>query len=386
MSIRPRLLMVIDEDMYFCKHRLDLARAAREAGYEVLVATLVQHHGKQIEEEGFKLLPIRLRRGMQPPLHELASLIELIRLYRRERPDIVHHIALKQVLFASIAARVVGVPAMANAITGLGYLFHSNTRRAGLLRSAITPVLRWALGHPRSAVIFENGEDCDDLVMAKIIKKSQGVVIRGAGVNVSHFHPTPEPGGDAVVVLPARMLWDKGVGEFIEAARLLRQNGLRARCVLVGGIDKESPSCISEGQLRSWAEEGVVEWWGHREDMADVYASSRIVVLPSYAEGLPMVLLEGAACARPLIATRVRGCQDIVRDGENGLLVPVKDPQLLAEAIIKLLNDKILRERMGARGREIVVNEFSAARIAGETIGLYRRLLEHDRTVGQTHM
>ena len=385
MSIRPRLLMVIDEDMYFCKHRLDLARAAREAGYEVLVATLVQHHGKQIEEEGFKLLPIQLRRGMQPPLHEVASLIELIRLYRRERPDIVHHIALKQVLFASIAARIVGVPTMANAITGLGYLFHSDARRAGRLRAVITPVLRWALAHPRSAVIFENGDDREDVVRAGIIKRSQAVVIRGAGVNISNFRPTPEPEGETVVVLPARMLWDKGVGEFVEAAKLLRQSGSRARCVLVGGIDKESPSCISEGQLQRWADEGIVEWWGHREDMADVYASSHIVVLPSYAEGLPMVLLEGAACARPLVATRVRGCQEIVRDRENGLLVPVKDPQLLAEAITKLLNDKILRERLGARGREIVMKEFSAQRIAGETIGLYRRLLEHHRTVAQAH-
>jgi glycosyltransferase involved in cell wall biosynthesis len=264
---------------------------------------------------------------------------------------------------------------MANAITGLGYLFHSHTRRAGLLRSVITPVLKWALGHPHSAVIFENGEDCDDLVTAKIIKKSQGVVIRGAGVNVSHFHPTPEPDGEAVVILPARMLWDKGVGEFVEAAKLLRKRSFRARCVLVGGIDKESPSCISEEQLRRWVDEGSIEWWGHREDMANIYASCHVVVLPSYAEGLPMVLLEAAASARPLIATRVRGCQDIVRDGDNGLLVPVKDPHQLAEAIIKLLHDGTLRKKMGMQGRAIVIEEFGSDRIADETIALYDRLL-----------
>jgi glycosyltransferase involved in cell wall biosynthesis len=374
MSSTPRLLFVVDEDLYFCKHRMDLARAARQAGYEVLVATLVQQHAKQIEDEGFKLLPIRLRRGVQPPFQELASLIELIRLYRRERPDIVHHVSLKQVLFGSIAARITRVPAMVNAITGLGYLFHSEARRARRLRSVITPVLRWTLAHPRSSVIFENGDDCEDVIRAGLVKRSRSVVIRGAGVNISEFSPSSEPRGDLIVILAARMLWDKGVGEFVDAARLLKARGLRARCVLVGMVDKESPSAIAEEQLRRWEAEGIVEWLGHREDMADVYTSSHIVVLPSYAEGLPMVLLEAAACARPLIATRVRGCREIVRDGENGLLVPVKDAHALAQAIMVLLNEGALRERMGTRSREIAVTEFGSERIAGETIAVYRRL------------
>jgi len=383
--MKPRLLFVIDEDLYFCKHRLDLARAARDAGFEVLVSTFVQHHGKQIEEEGFKLFPIRLRRGLQSPLHDLASLIELIRLYRREQPDIVHHVALKQVLFGAIAARLVRVPTMANAITGLGFLFHSETTRARLILSVIRPVLQWALAHPRSTVILENGDDCEDLIHAGIIKRSRAVVIHGAGVNVSQFRPSPEPDGVPVVLLASRMLWDKGVGEFVQAARLLKGNGIRSRCVLVGMVDKESPSTIPEKQLLQWEEEGVIEWWGHRDDMADVFASSHIVVLPSYAEGLPMVLLEGAACARPLIATRVRGCQEIVRNGENGLLVPPQNSHLLAQAIITLLHDKPLRDKMGARGREIVMHEFRAERIAGETIAVYRQLLGNGRGASPAH-
>jgi hypothetical protein len=192
---------------------------------------------------------------------------------------------------------------------------------------------------------------------------------------VSEFFPTPEPSGVPVVVLPSRMLWSKGVAEFVQAARLVKANGVQARCVLVGTVDKKNPSTITEAQLRCWEDEGVVEWWGHCDDMARVFAASHAVVLPSYGEGLPKSLLEGAACARPLIATRVRGCQEIVRDGENGLLVPPRDAQKLADAIMTLLHNKAMRERMGARGREIVMKEFRAELITEATVAVYRRLL-----------
>jgi glycosyltransferase involved in cell wall biosynthesis len=373
---KPRLLFLIDEDRDFCTHRLDLGRAAREAGFEVLVATHVQRHAKQIEEEGFKLVPIKLRRGVQSPLRDLAALIELIRLYRREKPEIIHHVALKQVVFGGIAARIVRAPAVVNAITGLGYLVQSEGLRPRLIRSAIKPALRWVLASPRSAVILQNDCDCEELVQAGMVKRSQVVVIRGAGVNVSVFCPSPEPNGVPVVVLAARMLRTKGIGEFVQAARLVKSNGIQVRCVLAGTVDKENPATLSEEELRRWEEDGVVEWWGQVDDMAGVFAQSQVVVLPTYyGEGLPKVLLEAAACGRPLVATRVRGCQEIVRDGENGLLVPPKDPEALALAIVTLLRDSALRSRMGACGRDIVVKEFSAERIAGETIAVYGQLL-----------
>lgn len=385
MSLQPRLLYVIDEDRDFCSHRLDLARAARDGGFEVLVATHVQHHAKQIKDEGFQLLPIRLRRGVQAPLQDMAALVELIRMYRREKPDIIHHVALKQVLFGAIAARIVRAPAIVNAITGLGYMFSPGSSHRARLRSLITPPLRWALAHPRSAVILQNHDDCEDLVRGRIVKKSQVVIIRGAGVNVSQFRPSPEPDGVPVMILASRMLLDKGVEEFVQAARMLKGKQVPARCVLVGMVDKENPSAITEAQLRQWEEEGAIEWWGHRDDMANVFASSHAVVLPSYGEGLPKVLLEAASCARPLIATHVRGCVEIVRDGENGLLVPLKDPQALAQAMMALIHNKTLRIRMGARGRNIVVNEFTAEQIARETIHVYRGLLGRERPVSPPH-
>jgi glycosyltransferase involved in cell wall biosynthesis len=374
--MKPRLLFLIDEDRDFCSHRFDLARAAQDDGFEVLVATHVQHHGKQIEDEGFKLFPTQLRRGLQSPLHDLSSLIELVRLYRREQPDIVYHVALKQVLFGAIAARIVQVPAMVSAVTGLGYMFCTEARRTRLLRAVIKPALRGALAHPRSMVIFQNDEDCEDFVRAGVVSRSGAVIIRGVGVNVSQFCPSPEPDGVPVVVLASRMLRDKGVGEFVEAARLLKGKGIKARCVLVGMVDNENPSSFTETDLRRWESEGAVEWWGHRDDMADVFASCHVVVLPSYSEGFPKVLLEAAACARPLIATNVRGCREIVRDGENGLLVPSKDPQALAHAVLRLVQDKALRRKMGERGRDIVMNEFRAGQIAAQTIAVCHGLLE----------
>jgi lipopolysaccharide/colanic/teichoic acid biosynthesis glycosyltransferase/glycosyltransferase involved in cell wall biosynthesis len=375
-GMKPRLLFVIDEDRDFCTHRLDLGRAAREAGFEVLVATHVQRHAKQIEEEGFKLFPMKLRRGVQSPFRDLAALIEFIRLYRREKPDVIHHVGLKQVVFGGIAARIVRAPAVVNAITGLGYLVQSEGWLPRLIRSAIMPALRWVLAYGRSAVILQNESDCDELVQSRMVKRSRVVVIRGAGVNVSQFCPSPEPNGVPVVVLASRMLWTKGVGEFVQAAQLLKSNGIHVRCVLAGAVDKENPGTISETQLRRWAEDGVVEWWGQVDDMAGVFEQAQVVVLPTYyGEGLPKVLLEAAACGKPLITTRVRGCTDIVRDGENGLLVAPKDHEALAQAVTTLIQSKALRDRMGARGRDIVMSEFTIEQVAAETIAVYRGLL-----------
>ncbi len=377
-----KMLFVVDEDCYFWWHRLDLARAAREAGFEVAVATRVQAHGRAIEQEGFRLIPLRLRRGLQSPVRDALALIELIRLYRRERPEILHHFSLKPVLFGSLAARLCRMPAMVNTITGLGYLFHANGGRRSLLRTAITPVLRWALGLSCSAVIFENHDDCGDLVEAGIVRPSHAVVIRGAGVNGVQFAPSPEPTArEPIVFLPARMVWDKGIGEFVDAAKLLKASGVRARFVLAGGMDPENPTAIPLPLLQQWQNEGIVEWWGHREDMPSVLAMVHIVVLPSYHEGLPKSLMEAAACGRPIVATDIRGCREIVQDGKNGFLVPVKNAEALADRIAQLLSDGALRTRMGMKGRELVEREFRIERIASETIAVYRRLLTQSASI-----
>jgi glycosyltransferase involved in cell wall biosynthesis len=377
---RPKVLFLITEDWYFWSHRLDLARAVSHAGYDVFVATRVQDHGKRIEDEGFTLLPIRLLRRNRWPLQEVRAIQELIRLYHRIRPDIVHHVAMKPIIYGSWAARLAGVPAVVNAFAGLGHAFIAGGPGTRILRFLLTRALKPALSLPHSRVIFQNEQDAKELEHAGVVQPAQVAIIRGSGVDTAKFIPSPESDGDALVVLASRMLWNKGVGEFIAAVKVLNAQGIRAKYALVGRVDQENPAHVPEKQLRQWQKEGLVEWWGHREDMPQVLAHAHVVVLPTYyGEGMPKILLEAASCGKPVISTNIRGCSEIVRDGKNGLVVPPKDVPALAQAIATLLRDPALRAQMGACGREIVMKEFSVERISRETLDLYGELL------GKTH-
>jgi glycosyltransferase involved in cell wall biosynthesis len=376
---KPRLLLLVTEDWYFRSHRLDLARAARDAGMQVSIVTLAEDNGKWITDEGFKYIPIPFVKGGRNPLRELFAVIQLVRLYRRERPDIVHHVAMKPILYGSWAARLTKVPAVVNAFGGLGFVFVAKTSYLmRLMRIGIKAALRFSLGFPNSRVILQITENRDRLVRETIVRRDRTVIIRGVGVDLTTFTPQPEVSGVPVVILASRMLWDKGIGDFVQAARLLKKERIEARCVLVGRLDPGSPTSISEDQLVSWQREGVVEWWGHREDMPAVLGGAHIVVLPTfYGEGIPKILLEACACAKPVVTTPLSGCTEIVRDGDNGFLAPQKDPVALATAIGTLLAKPGLRKRMGMRGREIVVREFSAQQVAEQTLAVYAELLEH---------
>ena len=370
-------MFVVTEDWYFWSHRLDLARAARDEGYQVLVATRVKEHGKRIENEGFFLLPLQWERVGFNPCREAVAFLALLNLYRRERPSLVFHVALKAVLYGSWAARFGSCPAVVNAITGLGWMSSAKTWPAAWLYFGLKRLLRRTLTLPNTFSIFQNEEDAKELSNAQLQAVSRSAIIRGSGVDTSRFHPMPESAGVPVVMLAARMLWPKGIAEFIAAIQMLKLMKYQARYVLVGMIDPENPSHIPQSQLLEWQEQQLIEWWGYRDDMPDVLGAAHIVVLPTYyGEGLPKVLLEAAACGRPIITTKMRGCSDIVRDGVNGLLIPTRDPESLALAISTLIENPLLRARMGARGREIVVNGFSSERIAQEYLALFRRALE----------
>ncbi|HMS83240.1 MAG TPA: glycosyltransferase family 4 protein [Nitrospira sp.] len=376
MTGRPRLLYLITEDWYFWSHRLDLARAARDAGFDVTIATRVTDHGKQIQGEGFHLVPISLFRRSRNPIRELGAVTELISVYGRVRPHLVHHVAMKPILYGSLAAWVVRVPAILNAFAGLGYLFANSERQQGGLHRVLTAALRSAIGRSGSTVLFQNEADRDELVQAGTVRTSHTRVIAGSGIDINAFSVKPSPPGIPLVVLPARMLWDKGVGEFVQAARMLKGRGVDARFVLVGRCDEDNPADIGREQLARWMAEGAVEWWGHRDDMSAVYAEAALVVLPSYREGLPKVLLEAAACGKAIVATDVPGCRDVVRHGVNGMLVPPKDASAIADSITTLLKNEGLREELGRSGRNIAVKEFSAAVVNEQTLALYRELLQ----------
>jgi glycosyltransferase involved in cell wall biosynthesis len=376
MTGRPRLLYLITEDWYFWSHRLDLARAARDAGFDVTIATRVTDHGKQIQEEGFHLIPISLFRRSRNPLRELSAIAELVGIYRCVRPHLVHHVAMKPILYGSLAAWVAQVPATLNAFAGLGYLFTNSERQRGGLHWLMTAALRSAIGRSGSTVLFQNEADRDELVQTGIVRRSHTRVIAGSGIDVTAFSVKPSPQGTPLVVLPSRMLWDKGVGEFVQAARILKGKGVDARFVLVGRCDEDNPADIGWEQLSRWVGEGTIEWWGYRNDMSAVYEGATLVVLPSYREGLPKVLLEAAACGKAIITTDVPGCRDIVKDGVNGVLVPPRDSSTLATSIVNLLLDPHTREAMGVRNREMAMAKWASPRISEQVLGLYHELLK----------
>jgi glycosyltransferase involved in cell wall biosynthesis len=372
---RPRLLYLVTEDWYFCSHRLPLAAAARDAGFDVSVATRVRDHADEIRRAGVEPIPIGLSRRSLNPFRELGALREIVRIYRTVKPDIVHHVALKPVIYGSLAARLAGGPAVVNALAGLGYVFSSRDRTARLVRPAVEAVFRALLDRPASRLIVQNPDDLAFLVGERVISPDRAALIRGSGVDTRRFVPAPEPAGPPLVVLPARMLRDKGVFEFVAAAERLKAEGVAARFALVGDPDPDNPASIPEATLKRWADGGAVEWWGWREKMVEVFQQCHLVCLASYREGLPKALIDAAACGRAIVTCDVPGCREVVRDGENGLLVPPRDGAALATALRRLIGDPKLRRAMGERGRALAVAEFSVERVIEQTLGLYRELL-----------
>jgi glycosyltransferase involved in cell wall biosynthesis len=338
-----RIAYFVTVDWYFCLHYLALARAARAAGFEVTVITGVAEHGDTIRSAGLDLIPLEVSRKGMHPWQELKSLLGLIRVLRGLRPDLLHNIAQKPVLYGTLAARLTGVRAVVNGVAGMGWLFTSNAPRARLVRSLVGGAYRALLAAPNVRVLVQNP---DDQAQVRQLTGVTPVRLPGSGVDVSRFVPGGEPPEPVMVVLASRMLWDKGVGDFVAAARLLRQRGSTARFVLVGTPDPGNPASVSEDQLIDWQQEGCIEWWGYRADMPEVLAQAHIACLPSYyREGLPKFLIEAAAAGLPLVTTDATGCREAVNPGVNGLLVPPHDPAALAEGLEQLLTDAERRRR-----------------------------------------
>lgn len=353
-----------------------MACAARDAGLEVFVATTPGRHRHVIEEEGLQFFPLLLRRNRKNVIPEVFSIAQLASLYKRLSPDLIHHVSLKPVLYGSLAARIAGAPAVVNGITGLGYTFVNGGLRKHLLRKALELGLTVTMSHRNSRVIFENPDDQNLFIQKGIVKRSHARLIAGSGVDTTRFVPSPEPPGCPTILLPARMLWDKGIGELVQAARILKERSIDFRVFLAGRLDPGNPASISEQQLRDWEREGLVQWLGNVADMPDLFAQCHIVCLPSsYREGIPMALIEGAAAGRPLVTTDMPGCREIVRHEHNGILVPVKNVQMLVEALHTLIANPNMRHEMGQKGRELAIDQFSKEIIVGETLDVYRELL-----------
>jgi len=373
---KPKLLYLVSEDWYFVSHRLPLAVAAKQKGFDVAVATRVGADGGAIMDAGLKLLPIDFLRSGLAPLAEARTLRALIALYRREAPDIVHHVAVKPVVYGSIAARAAGVKAVVNALMGLGYVFSSDAAKARALRPFVRAALWAALKGASTRVIVQNKDDLALFIEEGLARPEQLRLIRGSGVDPSRFSTAEPPQGEPLVVLPARLLRDKGVAEFAAAAQLLKAEGVKARFVLVGDPDPGNPASIPVAQVELWVKDGAVEHWPWQPaaKMPGVFAAAHLVCLPSYREGLPKALLEAAAGARAIVATDVPGCREIVRPGLNGWLVAPGDPLALAAALREAIARPDLRARYGAAGRTLVEREFALGHVIKQTLDVYDEL------------
>ena len=375
---RPKLLFLVTEDWYFWSHRLPVARAARDAGFEVVVATRAQAHGERIRGEGFRLCPLGWRRRGDGLIGAVRAVADIARLYRAERPDIVHHVALKPVLFGALAARLAfprgtGAPARLSAVMGLGGGLAVRGGLARIERRLLGGALRLATGGGH--VVVQNPEDGAALTRFGV-DRTRIALVRGSGIDTTHFRPLPGPAGEpTTLAFVGRMLRSKGVLDAVAALRKLRERGMAIELLLAGSPDDNRDS-LSEAELRALGDEPGIVWLGRVEDVRIVWQRAAIAVLPtSYGEGVPLALLEAAACARPIIASDTPGCREIVRHGETGLLVPPHDVDALAEAIAALAADPARRRAMGEAGRALVERDFAAPLIAEHTLALYRDLL-----------
>ena len=372
---KARVAFFVTVDWYFVSHYLALARAIRDAGYSVSVITAVDKHAEQIRAAGIELIPFPISRKGMHPVAEVRSLLRLITVLRRLRPDLLHCIAQKPVLYGSLAARMTGVPAVIAALPGLGWMFTSREPRARLGRRLALLGYRRLLRDRHVRVLVQNDSDRGEL---KRLAGLDAAVIPGSGVDLERYRPRPPAHRLAppiTVMLASRLLWDKGIGELVEAMRLLRQRGANCRCCLIGEPDDGNPASVSQEWLEARVAEGVVECWGFRDDMPAVLREAHIACLPSYREGMPKFLLEASAAGLPLVATDVPGCRDVVQSGSNGLLVPPRDAAALADALQRLIEDAKLRDQFGTQARAIAEARFGTERIAAIVKDVYRALL-----------
>jgi len=378
MNDRPTLLMVVTEDWDFASHRLPIARGAIRQGYRVVVATRVGKEADRLKAEGIELVALRWSRGGLGLHREVQAILQLAALYRRIKPDVVHLVSHKPIAYGTAAAMLAGQRGIVHAITGTGSYFLGTTVKARALRPFVKATLGFALRRKGSVSLFQNRDDRRLFLGPDAEKSERQALIRGAGVDLSEFPHSRIPPGIPLVVLPARLLWDKGVGEFVAAAKLLKARGVKARFALIGDTDDANPAATPRDQVANWHAEGTIEAWGYRADMPAVLAQSTIVCLPSYAEGLPKALLEALAVGRPIVTTDAPGCREVVVPGENGLLVPVRSVEPLADALERILKDSDLARSMGERSRAMA-EQFSVESVVAATLELYQKVLRPER-------
>ena len=379
-----KIILFANTEWYLFNFRLSLAKALQAQGHEVLLISPPGEYGARLQALGFRWEALPMDRKSLNPLQELRLLVYLCQLYRREQPGLVHHFTIKCVVYGSIAALVARVPARVNAVAGMGYVFTNQALKARLLRPVVRGLMRLVLNGRGARLILQNNDDMAAFAKAGLARPELTRLVMGSGVDLTRFTPPASSvlqaqAGHGVqptrVVLAARLLWDKGIAEYAEAARQLRAKGLPIRFLLAGAPDPGNPAAIPQATLDGWQAEGLIELLGQVSDMAALFATADIVVLPSYREGLPKSLIEAAACALPLVTTNVPGCREVVTHEVDGLLVPVKDAQALASAIERLHKDPVWARQLGLAARARALREFDEKIVIRKTLAVYGELL-----------
>ncbi|HET7223293.1 MAG TPA: glycosyltransferase family 4 protein [Rhodanobacteraceae bacterium] len=374
-----KIILFANTDWYLYNFRRALALAVQAAGHEVLLISPPGEYGTRFGELGLRWVPLpAMDRRSLNPLREVRALAELVALFRRERPTLVHNFTIKCAVYGSLAAMLTGVPARINAVAGLGYVFASEDRRARLLRPLVRMLMRFALRGRHSRLILQNRDDAGMFEHHGLIEGARVRVIAGSGADCTRFVPRSRPRNEPPrVLLAARLLWEKGLAEYVQASRTLRAQGRRVRFLLAGASDPGNPAAVPEATVRSWVDEGVIEWIGHVDDTPALFASTDIFVLPSYyREGLPRSLIEAAACATPLITTDMPGCRDVVTDGVDGLIVPPRNVDALCVAIARLLDAPELARKLGLAARAKTLAEFDERIVIRRTLETYHEVLD----------
>ncbi|HEY2345039.1 MAG TPA: glycosyltransferase family 4 protein [Xanthomonadaceae bacterium] len=372
-----KIVLFANTDWYLYNFRRSLAVALSDAGHELLLVSPPGEYGAKLRALGLRWEPLPMERRSLNPLREAALLLHLRRIFRRERPALVHGFTIKCAVYGSLAARLAGVRARVNAVAGMGYVFTSDDFKARVLKPVVRMLLRLALDGRNARLILQNPDDVALFEQARLVAPSHVRLIQGSGVDCARFAPASSPrvrDGRFRVLLPARLLWDKGVAEFVEAARRLHAEGRAIDFLLAGDPDSGNPAAVPEETVRSWVLEGRVQWLGHVDDMPSLYRSVDAVVLPSYREGLPKGLIEAGACGLPLVTTDVPGCREVVTDGEDGLLVPVRDAAALAGAIARLHDNEVLAANLGRAARAKAMARFDESLVIAKTLAVYAEL------------
>ncbi len=374
MRARKTLLMVAPTAKFFRSHRLPIALAAKDAGYRVAVACPTDSDSELLALDGLEHLPLAINRSGLGMWAQWQSLRGLFGVFRRERPDVVHLITAKPVLLGGIAARLLGIPTVA-AVTGLGYLFVRSDRTARTIRKLLLTAYRFALNRPDTVFIFQNDNDREIFASSGLLQNASVVMIPGSGVDLERITPQPLPPPPAIVLLPCRMLRDKGVVEFVEAARLLRERGYDATFRLLGDPDAANPASLTQSELEAFAEDGYVQWSPFEADIASALAQSTIVCLPSYREGFPKTLIDAAAAGRAMVATDVPGCRDAIVPGLTGILCEARSAASLAAAVESLLSQPSLVEAMGKAARKDAEARFDIRQVVARHLEIYSSLI-----------